>query len=231
VGPAHRKPLAPQDEQQAAAPALAPAEAQSQMVTIPAGTQVPLTLANHIRSRTAHPGDAVRAVTALPVTVGAQVVIPPGSYLDGVIDKVISGGLSRRARLQMHFTRIFFPNGYSIPLEGATAEANGRMPREEDPTAYSGASEPRDGRIQLLTASFQQQPTPPPLPKVGPSPGEIAGIGVGVAAAVTITAILVARSRGIDTFFEPGFAFEMEFQTPLTLDLSRVAVPAAGPGA
>jgi len=223
VGPAHQKPMAPQDEEQAA-PSSAPTEAQSQMVTIPAGTQVPLTLANHIRSRTAHPGDAVRAVTALPVTVGSQVVIPPGSYVEGVIDKVIRGGFSKRARLQMHFTRIFFPNGYSLPLEGATAEANRRMPSEDSPAA----AETHAGRIQVLAVNFRQNPTPPPLPKLGPSAGELAGIGVGVAAAFTITAILIAHNRGVDTFFEPGFAFVMEFQAPLELDLDRVAAAPAG---
>ena len=215
------KKLDVQGQEQAAPATQPPSEPEGQLLTIPAGTQVPLTLANPIRSRLAHPGDVVRAVTAFPVAVGTQVAIPAGSYVEGVIDKVIKGTPSRPARLQMHFTRIFFASGYSIPLDGVTAEAKRHTLESDVPASV----ESRSGSITGLAMGFQQVPMPPPLPplpKLGPSAGEVVGIALGATAAVAITALLIARSRGVDTYFEAGFPFVMVFQTPLSLDLERV---------
>ena len=87
-------------------PVTDPAVSEKQTITIPVGTRIPLALASPITSK-ARPGDAVRAVTGFPVTVGTQLAIPVGTYVEGVIDKVTKGGRSGPS-LQMHFTRILF---------------------------------------------------------------------------------------------------------------------------
>jgi hypothetical protein len=201
---------------------------EKQTITVPAGTRVPLTLTSPIHTKLARRGDAIRAVTAFPVTVGTVVVIPAGTFVEGVIDKATKRGPSGRGGLQIHFTRILFANGYNVPLDGATAEA-----KENGPiTNFPEASRSGSNRVAGYAKGFQQPPPPPPpLPKVGPSIGLVTGIGLGVTAAVTVTAILIGRRLGGDTFFDTGYQFDMGLQLPLTLDADSVAAAVAGSNA
>jgi hypothetical protein len=212
----------PKTEAQQGAPAAqapAPVETEKQTITIPAGTHVPLILTTPMRARAMQKGDAVRAVTAFPVTVGKQVAIPAGTYVEGLIDKVIKRGPSGRAGLQMHFTRIVFVNGYNVALGGASAEAQRRDADTKPPEAVSARSPGMTG----MALGFQQPPMLNPPPRIGPSPGELAGIGIGVAAAVTVTAILLGRRHAGDIVFDAGYPFEMVLENSLALDGERVA--------
>jgi hypothetical protein len=188
-------------------------ETENQAITIPAGTHVPLILTAPMRARATQKGDSVRAVTAFPITVGKQVAIPAGTYVEGLIDKVIKRGPSGRAGLQMHFTRIVFVNGYNVLLSGANAEARRQGEEAKPPEAFSG----RNSAMTGMALGFQQPP------RIGPSPGELAGIGIGVAAAVTVTAILLGRRHAGDIVFDAGYPFEMVLENSLALDAERVA--------
>jgi hypothetical protein len=182
-----------------------------------------------MRAKATHPGDSVRAMTAFPVTVGKQLAIPSGSYVEGVVDKIIKHGPTGHTGLQMHFTHIVFSNGYNVDLGGATAEAKNRATDANFP--------PSSGLATTSAAGFafgfqQQQPPPlPPPPRIGPSVGEVAGIGIGVAAAVTVTAIILGHRHAGDIVFDAGYQFEMVLQAPLTLDAGRVAAAVATPSA
>jgi hypothetical protein len=207
----------------------APPEAEKQTITIPAGTRVPLALTYPMRARATKKGDSVRAVTAFPVTVGKQVAIPAGSYVEGTIDRVLKSGPTGHAGLQMHFTRIVFTNGYNVPLDGATAEAKAGSTGASIPESSASGTSSATGYAE----GFQQPPppTPPPLPRLGPSPGVIAGSVLGVGAAVTVVAVLVGRHRAGDIVFDTGYQFEMVLETSLVLDADRVAAAVAGPSA
>jgi hypothetical protein len=196
-----------------------PVETESQALTIPAGTHVPLFLTTPMRAKAMRKGDSVRAVTAFPVTVGKQVAIPAGTYLEGLVDRVIKRGPTGHAGLQMHFTRIVFVNGYNVALVDANAEARRRYEETEAPEAFSG----RNSAVTGMALGFQQPPMPNPPPRIGPSPGELAGIGIGVAAAVTVTAILLGRRHAGDVVFDAGYPFEMVLENSLALDAERVA--------
>jgi Bacterial conjugation TrbI-like protein len=202
----------------------APPELEKHTLTIPAGTRVPLTLTSPMRARATKKGDSVRAVTTFPVTAGQQVAIPAGTYVEGVIDKMIKRGPTGSTGLEMHFTRIVFPNGYNVPLENATAVAKaGSTGANIQESAASGSSS-----ATANAEGFQQPPTPPPLPRVGPSPGVVAGTVLGVGAAVTVVAILLGRHRAGDIVFDSGYQFEMVLETSLVLDADRVADAMAG---
>jgi hypothetical protein len=205
-----------------AAPAVqaaTPAETESPAITIPAGTHVPLFLTTPMRAKGMRKGDSVRAETAFPVTVGKQVAIPAGTYVEGVIDRVLKRGPTGYAGLQMHFTRIVFVNGYNVALGGASAEARRGDEETEAPGAFSGGNSGMTG----MALGFQQPPMLNPPPRLGPNPGEVAGIGIGVAAAVTVTAILLGRRHAGDIVFDTGYPFEMVLENSLALDAERVA--------
>ena len=216
-------PLAPEpqaQEQVSASP-------QKQTITVPAGTRVAVTLTNPIRSRLTKKGDAIRVVTAFPVTVGTQVAIPAGTYLEGVIDKVTKGGRSARAGLDVHFTRMVFSSGYTVALDGATAQAKATSPG----TALPGAP-PSDSQSAMGSAMALQQPTqPPPPPKLGPSIGLVTGISLGATAAITVGAILLGRHHGGDVLFDSGYQFDLVLQNPVTLDADSVTAALNGPSA
>jgi hypothetical protein len=84
----------------------APPAAGSAAITVPAGTKIPLRLTSPLGTKTAQAGDAVHAEAAFPVTAGNTVAIPPGTYVEGVIDEVTPRG--RHAGFAMHFTRMVF---------------------------------------------------------------------------------------------------------------------------
>ncbi len=101
--------------------ALAQASAPSAplTITVPAGTRVPLVLKNAINTKHAQPGDNVYLQTSFPVTQDNRVVIPAGTYVRGVINRVQrSGRVKGRAEVLMHFNMMIFPNGYTVSLPG-----------------------------------------------------------------------------------------------------------------
>ncbi len=213
------------------------AAAQDQTVVIPAGTRVPLTLASPIATKSAHPGYAIRAVTAFPITVGTQVVIPSGAYVEGVIDKVTRGGPAGRT-LQIRFTRILYANGYSLPVDGGNTQARVLAPRagsgENSAYSFRNASVVENAiGVRFILAAQQQPPTLPPLPpqpRIGPSIGAVVGVTVGIiAAAIITTAVLVHHNGGGNAvLFDTGWQFEMVLKAPATLSLANIAL---APGA
>src|SRR6201992_625368 len=56
--------------------------------SVPEGTKVLLSLKSRVNTKTARPGDGVYLVSTFPVIVGSHVLIPPGVYVQGVVDKV-----------------------------------------------------------------------------------------------------------------------------------------------
>lgn len=202
-------------------PALAPAPSSSPIIVVPQGTQIPATLASPITAKAAKPGRTVRAVTSFPVTVGSQIAIPVGTYFEGVIDKVTKNRRSGPT-IEMHFTRIIFPNGYTVDVDATSQSADAAGPDSGSfvPAAFTGVDKPH----LILTA----QQEPPPLPH-GPSMGAAIGIGVGLAAAGIIGFIVAAHHGGGNNgvLFDEGWQFDLVLQGPLSLNAASVAAAAA----
>jgi len=219
-----------------------PAPAAKQLITLPAGTRIPLVLTNAIGRTLSQPGDSVRAATAFPVSVGNTVAIPLGTYAEGAIASVTKPSSSHQIGLEIHFTRLIFANGYAVELPGATAQAQLDNPSESFAPAFAqtglsitrsaAASEvPSLGPPSFLLAMFadpQQQPPPlPPLPHQGPPAAFVAG--AVIAAAVTVICIVAfAHHRPrTDAILAPGARIDVVLQAPLTLDADNVASAAA----
>lgn len=208
--------------------------AQKQTFTIPAGTRIPLTLMNPIWAKTAKPGDSVRAVTPFPVTVGTQVMIPPGTYVEGSLEKVIKRDSTGYPALRAHFTKLVFVNGYAVELGGTIAQARAEIPGANLPDSFTAERQSVES-MEFgggLGPQPQSGPTPPPLPPLpGPHYGPIIGTPAGGVAALVILAIIAHRHRGDYALFEEGWQFEMILQNPLSLDADKVAAAISGPSA
>jgi hypothetical protein len=220
-----------------------------QTVTIPAGARIPLRLVSQITGK-ARKGDAIRATTAFPVTVGTQMAIPVGSYAEGVIEK-----LNRRGpTVQLRFTRIVFPNGYTVAIEGtnvqAKASAGNSNRRDSNANAsvssashravvaqarlagfadapghvpYAGYAEAFAGEGEPNAAPPPQQQQPPPLPPLHTHTGLIVGLAAGSTAVVVVIALLAHRSPYGGVAFDVGWQFDMVLEQPATVDLASAA--------
>lgn len=201
----------------------APAASQKQTITIPVGTRFPLALASPIRAKSARPGNAVRAVTRFPVTVGTQLAIPLGTYVEGVIDKVTKGGRSSPS-LQMRFTRMLYANGYSVVIDGTNVQAKALGP--ESSSSETAAFVNESGSYNSLAA----EPSPE-LPAVQPPAshtGAVVGLAVGGAvAAIAIAVIRHQHGGSSGALFDTGWQFEMVLESPLSVDAASVAAAAA----
>ena len=85
-------------------------------VTVPAGSRIALVLTQPIQTRYLHRGDDIYAQVVSPVTAGNEVVIPPGTFVQGKIDKLERQG--GRGELRLQSMSVTFPDGYTVPIPG-----------------------------------------------------------------------------------------------------------------
>jgi hypothetical protein len=84
---------------------------QEKTITLNAGVKVVLAMVGPVSSKSAKPGDTIRAVSAFPVTIGNAITIPPGTFVEGIIDSLTRPTWrTKRADFQMHFTKLIFVN-------------------------------------------------------------------------------------------------------------------------
>ncbi|HLW55632.1 MAG TPA: hypothetical protein VKW06_22580 [Candidatus Angelobacter sp.] len=196
----------PQDQQQP------PNDQPPPPLIVPAGTRLPLVLARPLSFKHAHPGDTAYLQTTFPILAGGQMAIPPGTYLQGTIDKI-----TRRDRLHvvlafdLRAAQVIFSTGYTVPIPGPLS-ANPVLAKSVQPS--TGDSVP-----VLAATGGPATPTLPPLPSPGFSKAWIAIIVVPAAAGVLLT---VAAIHHTDLLMEPGVSMEAVLSDPLILDPGRV---------
>jgi hypothetical protein len=208
--------------------ALAPG---AQLITVPTGTAIQLTLMSAVKSKSTKAGDTVRAVVAFPVTIGTQLAIPAGTFVDGDVLQVTAHPKSGQPSFRVHFTRLVFSNGYSAALNGENTQALLLPLDSVAPTNEVAELAP----LRLPGAHFamgegqEPPPTLPPLPKLGPNPAVIGGaIGGGMAAFVIVMAILMHHRVNSTDFvlYDAGWQFQMILDSPVTLDGAQVTAAA-----
>ena len=213
----------------APAPGAPSAVVDQNVVTIPAGTKVPLSLKQAISTKNAREGDSVYAETAFPFVVDNRVIIPAGSYIQGKISHVERGGrLKGRAEILMHFTSMIYPSGYTVMLPGSV---------ENTPGADNKSVKDEEGTIQQDKDTGKKIEDAAKGGVYGGTGGALAGglagglngarIGAGAGAAAGIGWALL--KRGNDVRLDVGTSIEMEIQRAITVDARRIAVARAGP--
>jgi hypothetical protein len=130
----------------------ADASTAPQTVTVPAGTKLLMQLRSGVNTKTAKPGDGVYLETNFPVSIENVMAIPPGTYVQGVIDNVKrSGRIKGRAEVLFHFTTLIFPSGYTISVPGSVNDVpgadNGRVVNKEGSVQADGTKGKDAGTI------------------------------------------------------------------------------------
>ena len=235
-----------QDLSQPAAPpdsAQVQVENQNSNITIPAGTHLALVLTQPVQTRYVRRGDDVYAQVTSPVDADNQVAIPPGTFVQGTVDKIQRNG--GRGELRLQSMAITFPDGYVTPIAGPIVLETTDGYAIKDPGSKRGAGAlilPMAGAglgalighsvgksDSTVTSNFPPGCTPPQFgcittstPVMG-SKGKDAVIGaaIGGAAGAIASITLLASSRHF--YLDAGAPVQMTLQQPMTLPQDEVA--------
>jgi hypothetical protein len=187
-------------------------------VTVPAGTKLLLALKSAVNTKTAHPGDGVYLETTFPITSNNRIVIPAGTYVQGVIDNVKRPGkVKGRAEVLFHFNTLIFPSGYTVAVPGALQDAPGvenGMVKDKEGTMQAEGQKGRDAGTIAGPAATGTLIGGLSHGGKGAAIGGLAGAGVGLAQ--------VLLTRGDDIRIPQGTSVEMVLQRPLQLEERRL---------
>ena len=200
-------------------------------ITVPAGTKLLMQLKSGVNTKTAKVGDGVYMATSFPVSIENVMAIPPGTYVQGVIDNVKrSGRVKGRAEVLFHFTTLIFPSGYTVSVPGSVNDVpgadNGHVINKEGSVQSDGTKGKDAGTIAGPAAEGA-------IIGALARGGKGALIGSGIGGAAGLAEVLFTRGNEIN--YPPGTAVEMVLQRPLTLEQQRLTeakaeyVPKQGP--
>lgn len=212
-------------------------------VTLPAGTQIALVLTHPVQSRVLHRGDDIYAQITSPVNSGSEVVIPPGTFVQGTVDRLTNK--NGRGELHLQSMSITFPDGYVAPVSGPVTLESSPGYALKDPggrRAVAAFALPAAGAglgaligHSVGKAQTETTTTFPPGCIAGPpfctttstpvfgTKGRDAIIGAGIGSAIGAVASLTLLFSSHHFFLDVGSPVEMTLQQPITLQQSEVA--------
>lgn len=185
---------------------------------IPQGAHVMLRMENSITTRTAKDGDYVYLRTGSPVSAAGNIILPVGSYVQGVVTNAKrSGRVKGRAELAIRLETITLPTGsvykFSPKLASVDSGAGDQKVVAKENSVQEGSTHGQDAaRIAILAGS-------------GGALGAIidqgargagAGIGAGAGAAVGLATVLLTRGREVE--LRQGTALDVTFDRPVALE-------------
>jgi hypothetical protein len=216
---------------------------RSANVTIPPGTRLALVLTQPIETRHLRRGDDVYAQIMSPVSSGNEVVIPPGTFVDGTVDKLQREG--GRAELRLQTMSITFPDGYVAPVAGPIILESSEGYALKDPGPRRGVAAfalPAAGAglgaligHSVGQASSTQTSAFPPGCIGGPpfctsvstpvfgTKAKDAIIGAGIGAGVGAVASVALLFGSHHFFLAAGSPVEMTLQNPVIFNEDEVA--------
>lgn len=204
----------------AASPAPAPRDPNA--VVIPAGTKIPLTLAQAISTKNAREGDAVYAQTAFPFVLNDHILIPAGTYIQGKIMHTEHAGRSKkRAEILIHFTTMIYPSGYTVMLPGSI---------DNTPGADNKGVKDSEGTIQQDKDTGKRIEDAAKGAAVGGTVGTIGGAAAGGLngarygglAGIAGGVAWALLKHGPEVKLDVGTSIEMEIQRDIPIDTTRI---------
>jgi type IV secretion system protein VirB10 len=191
-------------------------------IVVPAGTKVPLVLKHAVSSKNAQVGDALYLESSFPVVQDDRMVIPPGTYVQGVVSAVKRPGrIKGRAELLIRFTTMIFPNGYTVSFPGSLDNVPGADSQKVKDKEGTLQADSQKGKDIATTAGGAATGTVIGGLRGG---GKGAGIGAGIGGATGL--IIAMLTRGNDVRLESGTGVEMVLERPLVLEEAKLNRPA-----
>lgn len=203
------------------------ATSDANAAVIPAGTKVPLTLAQAISTKNAREGDPVYAQTVFPLVLNEHILIPSGTYIQGKIMHTEKAGRSKkRAEILIHFTSMIYPSGYTVMLPGSV---------DNTPGADNNGVKDSEGTIQQDKDTGKRLEDAAKGAAVGGTVGSIGGVAagglngarIGGLAGIAGGVAWALLKHGPELKLPVGTSIEMEIQRSITVDSSRIQVAKA----
>ena len=182
---------------------------------IPPGSHVALKLVNSISTRTAKEGDYVYMKTVTPIAAAGAIVVPEGSYVQGVVTRSVrSGRVKGRAELAIRIETLTLPTGKVVKVTPhlASVDSEGteqKLKKEND--VQQGSGHGTDAATIAGTSA------------AGAAIGGLtdrswrgAGIGAGAGSAVGLATVLLTRGREVE--LHQGSTVDVVFDRAVPLD-------------
>ncbi|HEU5403557.1 MAG TPA: hypothetical protein VFU86_19540 [Terriglobales bacterium] len=188
------------------------------ILVVPAGTKVPIQLRQGISTKNAQPGDPIYGQTNFPIIVDNQVVIPSGTYVQGVVDNVKRAGrIKGTAELAFHLTNLVFPNGYTLSMAAAIEQVPGsESSRMKEPGTVQ--HDPEKGKdLERIGRNAAEGGAIGSIAGAAAN-GSWRGYGVGGLAGIAAGTMLGVMARGSDVRFEPGTVVDVVLNHAIGID-------------
>src|SRR5580704_18023385 len=164
---------------------------------IPQGSHVLLRLENNVTTRIAREGDYVYLRTATPIAAGGQIVVPEGSYVQGVVTRAVRSG--KVIKLSPRLT--------SVDSEGTEQKVVDSIENEIKQSSSHGADAARIAEVGGGGAAIGGLAT---------RTWTGAGIGAGAGAAVGLATVLLTRGKEVD--LRRGSTMDVVFDRAVTVE-------------
>jgi len=194
----------------------APRPSSGQMITVPSGTRIGVSLENGISTASAKRGDSVYFRTSFPITINNKVVIPVGAYLRGeVTESKRAGHVKGKGELRIRLNTLVMPNGYTVDLNA-----------EPNSTDAHNTKTDSEGKITGPGGKGKDAETIATTTATGAGIGAIAGggkgagIGAGIGGVAGLAAVLL--SRGPEAQLPRGSSMDLQLERDLQLDADQV---------
>jgi hypothetical protein len=183
---------------------------------IPQGSHLLLRMENSLSTRTAREGDYVYLRSASPITVDGQIVVPVGSYVQGVVAGTKrSGRVSGRAELAIRLETLTLTQGkvvkFAPHLSSVDSGDSGQKVTGKENVVEQAPGHGKDAaRIAILAGT-------------GASIGGIAarswtGAGIGGAAGSAVGLATVLLTRGKEVELRQGSTLDVVFDRPIAIE-------------
>ncbi len=183
---------------------------------IPQGAHVALRMVSSITTRTARQGDYVYMTTASPIAANSQIVVPVGSYVQGMVTKSVrSGRVSGKAELGIRIDTLTLPDGRVVRIAPRLASADaGDTGQQVDA---------KESQIKQASGHGDDAKTVATLAGTGAATGGLAdrsfkgaGIGGGVGSAVGIAVVLLTRGKEVE--LRQGATVDVVFERAVPME-------------
>jgi hypothetical protein len=177
---------------------------------IPAGTHLLLRMENSVTSRTAKAGDGVYFRTVTPLSAGGRIVVPPGSYAQGIVTRAERAKQAHgQAGLEIQLVMIMLTNGEVIAASSRTASISSER-------ASEGASNGQHWDAGVI----------PPIPfksvfgaaAIGAIAGGRTGSAIGMAVVGGAAVISSIVARGHEVELRAGTQVDVAFDRPVVFE-------------
>lgn len=192
-------------------------------VILKSGTKMLLKLVSPINTKSAKPGDPVYTQTNFPVVLNGRVIVPQGTYVQGtIVETKRAGRVKGRATMQIRFTTLIFPNGYTIMLPGTLDNAPGdgvnKVKNSESRVEAPGQTGKDVGTVVKATSAGAETGA---IIAAASDHNPLGGLGIGAAGGMAIGLGEVLLTRGPDLTLAAGASLEMSLERDLTIDLQQ----------